>query len=104
MVVDTDEVVLRATSRHLWVARCGQYPAGTIEEGRRYTALDLDGAVVARCRTLQAAGEALAGSAAPRPEAEPPISGRSTWWAGAAGVVGTPVVLLGAALSLLTQR
>jgi hypothetical protein len=105
MVNERSDVVLRATSKHLWVARRGDYPVGMIEQGRRYTATDLDGEVIARCRTLQDAWEALASVLPPEPEPEPE-AGRpqSRWWAGAACVLGTPVALLGALGAVVLQH
>jgi hypothetical protein len=102
MTIDQSELVLHATSERLWVARSGAYPAGTIEHGRRYTALDLNGDVVARCSTLQAAWEALSSGGA-RCVARQERGSRLARWAAAVTTVGAPVVLLGGVLALVVR-
>lgn len=54
----------------LWTASRNGLPLGTIERGRRYTVLDVDGEVLGRFEALEAAMTALVhragGGAAPR--------------------------------------
>jgi hypothetical protein len=100
--IDHSEIVLRATSEHLWVARSGAYPAGTIEQGRRYTALDLNGDVVARCTSLQGASEALSSGGA-RCAGRSEAGARMARRGASVGAIGAPVVMLGALLALFIR-
>ena len=45
--------------QHLWVGRRGGMPLGTIEQGRRFTAVSTDGVAIGRFTTLAAAQRAL---------------------------------------------
>ena len=54
-------IVWRHLQRHLWAGAGPAGPLGTIEEGHRFTAIDATGAVLARCRSLDAAKAALLG-------------------------------------------
>jgi hypothetical protein len=103
-MIDGSDVVLRATSPNLWVARCGDYPVGMIEHGRRYSAVDLDGEVVARCRTLQEARQALASSGAPHSHETEGRRATGRWWTGAAGAAGAPLTALSGLALRLTRR
>jgi hypothetical protein len=69
----------RLLNRKLWVGRRDGRPVGTVEHGRRYLALGIDGETIGAYRTLE---EAQAAVAAPerRQQAEPQHVRRS--WTG----------------------
>ena len=50
----------RRLNDYLWAGAADDGPVGTIEHGRRYSAIDTSGCVVARCRDLPTAQAALA--------------------------------------------
>ena len=107
MTIDLSQDVLRGTSPRLWVVRHGEYPAGTIEHGRYYTALDTSGDVVARCDTLRDAWEALCGDGRPRTASvAAPVAverpQRARWIAGAS-LVCAPLLALGELLLLVSR-
>jgi hypothetical protein len=58
----------RRLGDYLWVGATDEGPVGTIEHGRRFSAIDTSGSVVARCRDLSTAQAALAGLARPSDE------------------------------------
>jgi hypothetical protein len=43
----------RRFGRYLWAGTSESGPVGTIEQGRRYAAIDVGGVVVARCKQLE---------------------------------------------------
>lgn len=59
------EVVWRRLNATLWVGIGADGHLGTVELGRRFTAIDADGRVRARCRTLEHATAVLEAVALP---------------------------------------
>jgi hypothetical protein len=55
----TTGIEWRRQSPTLWTGRCSGYPVGTIELGRGFAAIDADGRLHGRYRTLQEAEAAL---------------------------------------------
>jgi hypothetical protein len=51
----------RRLGDYLWVGATDEGPVGTIEHGRRFSAIDTSGSVIARCRDLTTAQAVLAG-------------------------------------------
>jgi hypothetical protein len=68
----------RLLNRKLWVGRRDGRPVGTVEHGRRYLALGIDGETIGAYRTLEEAQAAVAAPEGRRP-AEPQ---RTRSWAG----------------------
>jgi hypothetical protein len=58
--LDRDPVEWRRLSDYLWVGTSDDGPVGTIERGRRFSAIDTSGLVLARCRDLATAQATLA--------------------------------------------
>lgn len=55
----SDVVTWRPLGPRLWVGRRGDEHLGVVERGRRYSATDAEGRLVAEARTLDAAQSAL---------------------------------------------
>jgi hypothetical protein len=75
------DVEWRALGRDLWVGRRDGRPVGTVEHGRRYLALDVDGESLGAYCTLEEAQTAVA---APEGRRQTPRDRRS--WTGVAFV------------------
>jgi hypothetical protein len=58
---ECDRVEWRRLNDYLWAGSSGEGPVGTIERGRRFSAIDTSGEVIARCRDLRTAQAVLAG-------------------------------------------
>jgi hypothetical protein len=56
----------RRFGRYLWAGTSATGPVGTVEQGRRYAAIDVGGIVVARCKQLEDAQGLLEHLAASR--------------------------------------
>jgi hypothetical protein len=67
-----DDVEWRRLNRRLWAASREGRPLGTVEHGRRYVALDVDGGAIGRYDGLETAMAALAAQ-----HGGPPLPGRS---------------------------
>jgi hypothetical protein len=61
----------RRLSHTLWVGHGQHGPVGIVEQGRRFNAVDLEGAVVARCHDLHEAQALLEHLAESRETAAP---------------------------------
>lgn len=60
-MIDRTPTVWTQQSKYLWTGRRSGYPAGVIEQGRRFTYIDTEGCST-RCRTLadaQVAAESI---------------------------------------------
>jgi hypothetical protein len=78
----SSEFEWRQFGRYLWAGTGELGPVGTVEHGRRFTAIDVAGSVVGRCRNLADAQALLEHIAAARVHAE-------RWDTNARGLVGT---------------